>query len=287
MTELALPDGSCALLLVVRSFRTVEVGMLPHYDLIPVAIPLYGDVTLVFGPFGCFLALACFATFIQVIRRAKVDNLSVDHILWITCVVAATGLVGSRVFAVVFYFPDKLLNLAGWQDLLNVHGDKSSFGGLLFGSLFLASLLRSIDPQQRRRILDVLMEAVIMGFLFGRLGCALMHDHPGTTTSFVLGFQYPDGVRHDLGFYEFLLLLAFLYPLTLVLRGHKAIPGTLTSLCAVSYGFVRFFLDFLRIDDTRYFGLTPAQYGSIALTVFGAYLWSSINSLPKEGEMKH
>jgi prolipoprotein diacylglyceryltransferase len=30
---------------------------------------------------------------------------------------------------------------------------------------------------------------------------------------------------------------------------------------------VRFFLDFLRIDDARYFGLTPGQYASVLLVV--------------------
>ncbi|MGZ8463727.1 MAG: hypothetical protein ACXWWT_12930, partial [Candidatus Deferrimicrobiaceae bacterium] len=33
----------------------------------------------------------------------------------------------------------------------------------------------------------------------------------------------------------------------------------------------RFFLDFLRISDARYFGLTPAQYAGIAVFLAAIY----------------
>ncbi|WP_437593604.1 hypothetical protein [Sorangium sp. So ce1000] len=41
---------------------------------------------------------------------------------------------------------------------------------------------------------------------------------------------------------------------------------------AVLYAPVRFLLDFLRIVDVRYAGLTPGQYGAIALFIAGLVL---------------
>jgi len=49
----------------------------------------------------------------------------------------------------------------------------------------------------------------------------------------------------------------------------------LAFICLV-YGPIRFFADFLRIDDVRYFSLTPAQYMVIAMTAFG--VWVLLNS---------
>ena len=63
-------------------------------------------------------------------------------------------------------------------------------------------------------------------------------------------------------------------------RGTQPI-GTYVLLLVGAYAPVRFFLDFLRatdvaLPDRRYFGLTPAQYGSIAATLaaIGIALWA-------------
>ena len=102
-----------------------------------------------------------------------------------------------------------------------------------------------------------------------------MHDHPGVRTSFPLAVLFPDGPRHDLGFYDALLLAA----ITLLLYGQRrrgALRGSLLAVLALIYGAGRFVLDFLRARDlpyvdARYLGLTPAQYFCVALLAYGAW----------------
>jgi prolipoprotein diacylglyceryltransferase len=45
-------------------------------------------------------------------------------------------------------------------------------------------------------------------------------------------------------------------------------PGTLVLVYGMTYGPLRFFLDFFRpeVTDARYFGFTPGQYGAALLT---------------------
>jgi prolipoprotein diacylglyceryltransferase len=59
------------------------------------------------------------------------------------------------------------------------------------------------------------------------------------------------------------------------------VPGFYVLLLGLSYGPVRFFMDFLRPEttDVRYAGFTPAQYFSVALTLFVvAYLARRLKS---------
>jgi len=111
----------------------------------------------------------------------------------------------------------------------------------------------------------------------GRLGCALVHDHVGTPSEFVLAFRFPNAPRHDLGLYEFLYTVVILVPAVVILDRRSRPPGTSVAVLALLYAPVRFLLDFLRQTDlsgadVRYHGLTVAQYGSIVLAGIGISL---------------
>ncbi len=84
--------------------------------------------------------------------------------------------------------------------------------------------------------------------------------------------KYPDGsVRHDLGLYLSLIGFAtggiFIY-----LNRRERVPGFWLGTYMMIEGVTRFSLDFLRIADARYLGLTPTQFLSIPLFVAGCWL---------------
>jgi phosphatidylglycerol:prolipoprotein diacylglycerol transferase len=119
-----------------------------------------------------------------------------------------------------------------------------------------------------------LVQALVVGWVLGRLGCTLVHDHIGRRSEFLLAIRFPDGPRHDLGLYELLYTLVVLVPAVLVLARRRRPPGTSVAVLALVYVPFRFLADFLRATDlpgadARYLGLTVGQYGSIALAVVG------------------
>jgi phosphatidylglycerol:prolipoprotein diacylglycerol transferase len=117
---------------------------------------------------------------------------------------------------------------------------------------------------------------LLPGFAIGRLGCSLVHDHPGRAvapdTWLALG-PWPDGAwRHDLATIE-LAGLVVVAAVVFARRGwHRAPPGQLTGAVAITYGVGRFALDFLRAADARYLGLTPAQLACLAFVAGGLWL---------------
>lgn len=235
-------------------------------------IPYFSFATLSLGPitlhvWGMFVAGGFVLAGVMAAWMAKQrgDNPSIiwDLVVW----TMIAGMIGGRIGHVVFYDPLHYVQrpleiFAVWE------GGMSLYGGLLAGIAVGVWYLR-------RRNVDVwrYSDAVAFGLPFGkwigRLGCFFIHDHPGTATDFVLGVQYPDGVtRHDLGLY--LSINALLLAAVMLWLSRKVRPvGTYIVVFAMWYGATRFSLDFLRIIDVRYFGLTPGQYFSILLSVCG------------------
>jgi phosphatidylglycerol:prolipoprotein diacylglycerol transferase len=125
---------------------------------------------------------------------------------------------------------------------------------------------------------DAIAYGLTVGWFFGRMGCFSAHDHAGNVTNFWLGVygmcpgNNPTVACHDLGLYEAIWSISVFGLFTLLNRRPRPL-GFYTGMLAMLYGPLRFAADFFRnIEvDTRYFGLTPAQYGSIVLS--GVGLW--------------
>jgi phosphatidylglycerol:prolipoprotein diacylglycerol transferase len=175
--------------------------MIPHVE-IPV-LQLWGP--LVLHPFGLLAATGClvgYAVGRGYCRQAGLDTGTFRHLtLW----VLAAAFVMSHWVALGLYHPERLPALLTQQplQLLAIGASMSSFGGLC-GAAIGAFLYGNMHRLPMRAYGDALTVGWTAGWFFGRLGCTLAHDHPGSPSDFVLAVQFPDGPRHDLGWYEWL-----------------------------------------------------------------------------------
>jgi phosphatidylglycerol:prolipoprotein diacylglycerol transferase len=223
---------------------------------------------------GCFVGLL-----VARHRAAKLGldlRAIVDGAIW----TVGAGFVFGHVVDVLAYSPERLAADGAWP-LVRLWEGFSSFGGFLgaaAGSVAYFALVRKLDYF---RYADVLAYGFPFGWFFGRVGCAVVHDHIGRPTDFFLGVDFSGagdpllrGVRHELGLDEaaFTLVLCALFA---ALGRKDRVPGFFLGLFAVVYAPVRFGLDFLRStdlpdSDPRYGGLTPGQYFAFALALAGA-----------------
>ncbi|MBI4924560.1 MAG: prolipoprotein diacylglyceryl transferase [Bdellovibrio sp.] len=247
--------------------------MIPYIQ-IP-AINLIGPLKL--QPFGVLVVTGVLLGAWLFQKRAKEVNISevcIYNTLWW---LLFPGFIAAHIVEVLFYKPEAFTR-DGLLALIKFWDGISSVGGLLGAMLglcyyFLIQLKRTWWVEA-----DLFVQSLILGWIFGRLGCAITHDHPGRHTDFFLAVRYPDGPRHDLGFYEFLFTLFILFPLSIWLYKKNPKPGVIAMVLSAIYAFVRFFLDFLRVDgvDMRYWNLTPAQYGCIILMAFCVYFFYTL-----------
>ncbi len=222
---------------------------------------------------GFMVALGIFAGTFVATRMARKRGQD-ESIIWDVAFWSVIGaFLVARLFHVfyepVFYFAKPLEIFQIW------HGGFSVMGGFLGAAIFGVLYLRKKQVDVMAYV-DTTIFGLPLGLGIGRIGCFLIHDHPGTLTNFVLGVRYPDGIRHDHGLYlslnGFLLFLVFLW-----LARKNATHGTYLMVFLLWYGVVRFILDFFRatdgtIVDVRYGALTPAQYSSLVMIAGGIWL---------------
>lgn len=246
--------------------------MIPYFQFTTIHL---GFVTI--QVWGLMVALGIFfATFVAA-KYAKRDGLD-PNIVWDFSFWTIVGaFIGARIFEIV-YFP--AIYLAHPIELLKFwNGGFSEMGGFI-GAIISLLIYFHVRKTQRAIMLhymDCAAYGLPLGFGIGRIGCFLIHDHPGTLTHFMLGVKYPDGIRHDHGLYLSIEGF-FLFAIFVWLAQKKRNTGTFVAAFLLLHGTIRFFLDFLRIIDARYFYLTPAQYISAVMMIVGVLIWNQSQS---------
>jgi phosphatidylglycerol:prolipoprotein diacylglycerol transferase len=245
--------------------------LIPWFEAPILEIPL-GNFTLPLHGFGFLVALGFIFGGRAAMTRAKRLGLDPEVINRLIGWLVLGTFVGGHVGYGLMYKPDEYL--ANPAEFLKVWQGLSSFGGFIVCVPISIWFFRS-EKVPVWPYLDCLAYGMAIGWFFGRMGCFVAHDHPGTETNFYLGVYgicQPHGNKmvacHDLGLYESLWSLAMFGLFTLMDRRSWK-PGTLVLTLGLAYGPLRFFMDFLRpeVTDARYWGFTPGQYGSALLTV--------------------
>jgi phosphatidylglycerol:prolipoprotein diacylglycerol transferase len=234
--------------------------MLPY-----VALPKLGPVT----SFGVFAMLGAFFGLAAGSRHAEKLGLDPAWVRRMAICCAVGGVLGAHLFDLFLYQP-------GWSErsdaiwrLLN-----PSAGILVFA---LSTRVK------RLRYADAALVAVVVLLTFGRAGCASVHDHVGVSSSSWLAVDFPAGnpagvvgPHYDLGLLELGVLGVLLAATVLLLRRPRR-PGWIVGVVAIGYAVPRFWLDYLRRQDSdpRYGGLTPAQWCCLATAAVavGLLVW--------------
>lgn len=225
------------------------------------------------------MTFAVFVGTIVSLRFARREGRSIRETVQLGLYVAAFAFPCSLLFNGMFYRPEALTHLlAHPEDVTRTVLGWSSYGGIL-GAILGGWVWKWRTEGSMLTIGDSFAFAGPFAFFLGRVGCFVVHDHPGRVSNFFLAVaDYRTGAppylpRHDLGLYDALLLAAIAAVFLLVSRTPRK-PGFYVGLFAVLYTPGRFLLDFLRAPaaeggDLRYAGLTPAQFVSVALFVAG------------------
>ena len=264
-------------------------------------------------PFGTLVAIGVYLGSIVAVRHAKQRGLDVDKMNSFIFWVVGLGFVGGHVFDAIFYTPERLMTSPPVLGIpipyvLQIWAGLSSFGGFL-GAIIGAVSYKYSKKEQILPYVDTVCSAFPLAWVFGRSGCASVHDHPGKLSSAfyavkspllgadgktwenVLGshenvnpgawMNLPAGMgRLDLGFIEMVLTIPLALAFYLLWRQKPRAYGFFAGYMCIAYAPVRFILDFLRVGtgdnlgeaDPRYGGLTPAQWACFGLVALGIYI---------------
>lgn len=131
-----------------------------------------------------------------------------SYLIWLL----VFGFVGGHVFDLLFYCPQCVLREP--RSLLRLWEGQSSFGGFIGAGLG-SWAWRCWSGISVIPYAEAVSSSFPAAWLFGRVGCAIVHDHPGRLSSALWAVAYPAGARLDMGLLEAAailpLALAFLW----------------------------------------------------------------------------
>lgn len=245
--------------------------MIPYFELRE--LPLGGGLSV--KPFGALVSAGVLLGAGYALRRARRVGIPEAEVAKAILWALSIGFLLSHIVALAFEGSERLAALRP-LDWLRFWEGMSSFGGFFGALLGLAIAFRGRGSWVPHA--ETCLQALVVGWIFGRLGCALVHDHVGRPSDFLLAVSFPGGARHDLGLYEFLFTLLVLAPAVWLVERRPRPAGTTIAVIALLYAPARFFADFLRAtdlpgSDPRLAGFTLAQYGCVALLGIGIYFW--------------
>ncbi|MFW5739585.1 MAG: prolipoprotein diacylglyceryl transferase [Myxococcota bacterium] len=234
-------------------------------------------------PFGALVAVGVYLGVLIAARIARKRGIHPEAMSKFMYWVLASAFVFGHVLDAIFYHPqrvmaDPLLLLRLWDGL-------SSFGGFIGAAIGVFAFKYRYKVKRVLPFADTMAAAFPVGWTFGRMGCAVVHDHPGMRSDLWFAVAFEHGGRFDLGLYEMVFALIVAIVCLILARKPKP-PGFFLGFTMLVYAPVRFALDFLRAEpghitgaDPRYLMLTPAQWASFAMVAAGfALLWHASGS---------
>jgi phosphatidylglycerol:prolipoprotein diacylglycerol transferase len=203
---------------------------------------------IVVHPFGLLLVAGIIAAHTALVRRARTRAVASPRVIEGFAVTLGVG------GLLVSFIADRMYGSLG--------SFPAAFGAILAGAVYGAAFRLDL-----LELADLAAWSFPFGWLFARLGCALVHDHLGPLSRSWLAVRFTGGSRLDLGLLEWLLVPVLFAAVEIARRSRR--PGAMAGALAIVYPLIRFPLDFLRETDARLHGLTAAQWGTIPLLSAG------------------
>ena len=267
-------------------------------------IPLPYGHYLPINSFGVMVAVGFLAALWVALDRGRREKLSQEVIWDVWTVALISGVAGARLFFVIEKW--HLFRENPWEMVAVWQGGLVWYGGL--GAALLAGVLYLRHRRQPMlRVMDAVAPAIMMGLVFGRIGCFLNGCCFGRVTELPWGVSFPKfgGSAHfhsalahqfspafghqveTLGLDPGTLASEAVHPTQLYSSAAAVIifllltayyprrrrPGEVFWLMLVLYGIARFLVEALRSNTTVWMGLSLAQVMSLVTVPFAVGLF--------------
>lgn len=212
--------------------------------------------------YGMFMAAALIVGLLLYAVEARRNRAISGNTFYILLAAVFGGALGAKIPIAVVYWREIFLQPRGWEIILT---GRSIMGGLVGGALAIFVVKRMLGMKERRG--NLFAPGIAAGMAIGRAGCFLRGCCYGTATALPWGVDLGDGVlRHPTQLYESVFMLS-MYAVISALRNRAKHPAALFWMLMISYSAFRFAVEFIRVEETWFLGLSLFQWICLALMV--------------------
>ena len=235
-----------------------------------ISLPLFGenfaiDVPNYISIFGfniylyalCITAGFCLAA-LYVIKRRDTVGLTKDNILDLVIIAVPVGLIGARIYYIIFN-PGTYFGEGNWGNILKLReGGLAVYGGII-ASGFAFIIYSKIKKIKIGKLLDAAAFGLLIGQSVGRWGNFFNREAHGIETGLPwrMGLMEGGVIRfyHPAFLYESLWNAVGLVLLHIYSKKRKSgYPGQYFLMYLAWYGFGRFFIEGIRTDSLYVYG---------------------------------
>ena len=240
--------------------------------------------------YSIFLLIAFFTAAFFAINEAKRFGIPKDFIFNLIFWTLIFGLIGARLYYVLFNLDSYLTNpieiIKSWNGGLAIHG------GIIAGiiTIFIYSKKYQVSTI---KLLDILAPSLIIAQAIGRWGNFFNSEAHGAATTithlqslfipdFIVNGMNIGGVYyHPTFLYESLWCVVGFIILLIIRRAKHLKNGQIVSIYLIWYGIGRFIIEGMRTDSLVFGGLKVAQLISIIMIIVGAIALAILNKKGK------
>jgi len=239
---------------------------------------LYQSDSLTIGSYGVMLALAYLIGRWYFLKQLARHNLQGNRFEILVMMLLVAGVIGAKLMFVLKN-PERAAAEGG---LLSASGFSSQ--GAILGALVVTLLFAHYAKVALHQLLDAAAPAAILAYAVARVGCFLAGDDCyGVTSDLPWAVAFPDGIApthnkvHPLPLYEIaysLAIFVFLHQ-----RSRKPYPPYfLFFSLLLSWGFCRFWIEFISINPIKIWGMTGSQFGALLMFISASiyFLWAKL-----------
>ena len=229
--------------------------------------------------YGVLMASAMVLCVILALREGKRVNISEDDILNLAIVAIPCGLLGARLYYVIFNWSWYSENLS---EILNFRGGGMAIHGALIGGILAGFVYTKVKKINFFKMADTVMIGIPLGQAIGRWGNYINGEAHGGPTNLPWGIMV-DGVKvHPTFLYESIWDLG-IFIFLWCFRKKKTYEGQLAIMYLILYSIGRFFIEGLRTDSLMIGPLRMAQVISLVTIIVCVILHKILSKKKNRG----
>ena len=239
---------------------------------------LYQSSSITIGTYGVMLAIAYLVgRYFYIERLNQVSEKPVNTELLIISLLIF-GVIGAKLLFVLKN-PERA-SLTDWSSLTSGSGFSSQ--GAIIAAILVTVSFAKLSKLRLNDLLDSAAFPAIVAYALARIGCFLAGDDCyGIKTDLPWGMSFPHGVAethdtvHPLPLYEVVYSLVIAY---ILFKQQKLTrpPYYLFFLLLITWGFCRFWIEFISTNPDKLLGMSGSQFGALLMFLAGsAYMISN------------